>query len=139
MLINFSNHPSALWSAEQREAAEKQFGEIVDLPFPTVNPEGDSCYLEQLAQEHLNIIVQKYFSKPLPVVHIMGEQTFTTAMVRLLQTYGFTCVASTTERVVAESNGVKTSEFRFVQFRAYSPLLSLRLWTIFQNTSLSDS
>jgi hypothetical protein len=50
----------------------------------------------------------------------MGEQTFTTAMVRLLQTYGFTCVASTTERVAKEENGVKTSEFRFVKFRKYT-------------------
>jgi hypothetical protein len=131
MLINFSNHPSALWSAEQTEAAEKQFGKIVDLPFPPVNPDGDEDYIQTLAEEFLQkvrgIAGQAHNDAPLPTInyllptiHIMGEQTFTTAMVRLLQTYGFTCVASTTERVAKEENGVKTSEFRFVKFRKYT-------------------
>jgi chitinase len=123
MLINFSNHPSAFWSAEQTEAAEKQFGKIVDLPFPAVNPAGDEDYIQALAEEFLQKvrgIAGLARNDGSVVIHIMGEQTFTTAMVRLLQTYGFTCVASTTERVAKEENGVKTSEFRFVMFREYT-------------------
>ncbi|MDR0612632.1 MAG: CRISPR-associated protein [Dysgonamonadaceae bacterium] len=120
MLINLSNHPSALWSAEQTEAAHRQFGEIVDLPFPNVSPEGDNMYIEKLAEEYINIIVHKHFSNPLPVVHIMGELTFTFSIVRLLHQYGFTCVASTTKRNSVEKNGIKTSEFKFVKFRRYS-------------------
>ncbi|GHT14377.1 hypothetical protein FACS189426_20620 [Bacteroidia bacterium] len=119
MLINLSNHPSAQWSAEQRAAAEKQFGEIQDLPFPAVDPTGESIYIEQLAQDYLNIIAKKHFSNPLPTIHIMGEMNFTYSIVRLLQNYGFTCVSSTTERIAKEENGVKTSEFRFVRFRNY--------------------
>ncbi|MDR3046244.1 MAG: CRISPR-associated protein [Bacteroidales bacterium] len=112
MLINLSNHPSVSWSAKQRAAAEELFGEIRDLPFPAVDSTGNDMYIEQLAQEYLNIIVHKYFSNPLPVVHIMGEMTFTFAMVKALQQRGITCVASTTERIATEENGVKTSEFR---------------------------
>jgi hypothetical protein len=118
MLINFSNHPSSNWPEEQKIAA-LQFGDIVDFPFPAINPEGDSLYIEKLAEEYLNIIVNKYFSRPLPTVHIMGELNFTFSMVRLLRHYGFTCIASTTERVTAEKSGTKTSEFRFKQFRKY--------------------
>ena len=33
MFVNFSNHPSSLWSENQRKEAEK-YGEIVDLKFP---------------------------------------------------------------------------------------------------------
>ena len=38
MFVNFSNHPSSLWSENQRKEAEK-YGEIVDLKFPSVNPD----------------------------------------------------------------------------------------------------
>ena len=37
MFINFSNHPSVRWSAEQTAAAI-EFGDIVDVPFPDVLP-----------------------------------------------------------------------------------------------------
>lgn len=37
MLINCSNHPSRLWGDPQKEAA-KVYGEIMDIPFPQVNP-----------------------------------------------------------------------------------------------------
>jgi hypothetical protein len=131
MLINFSNHPSELWSAEQREAAEKQFGTIVDVPFPAVSPAGDGVYIGTLVQDYFDRIVsvarnhnkqnnQTNHSSDMVAVHIMGEMTFTYAMVKTLKQNGFTCVASTTERVATEAGGVKTSEFRFVQFREYT-------------------
>lgn len=44
MLLNLSNHPSSLWCDEQIKAAETLFGEIVDLPFPQVDPNGDEAY-----------------------------------------------------------------------------------------------
>lgn len=44
MLLNLSNHPSSLWCDEQKKAAETLFGEIVDLPFPQVDPNGDEAY-----------------------------------------------------------------------------------------------
>lgn len=41
VFINCSNHPSERWSREQKQAAEG-YGEIVDLPFPEVDPSWDA-------------------------------------------------------------------------------------------------
>ena len=35
--INLSNHPSAAWGADQLAAAA-QYGTIVDVPFPNIDP-----------------------------------------------------------------------------------------------------
>ena len=53
-------------------------------------------------------------------VHLMGEMTFTYALVSLLQAANILCVASTSDRkVIEEENGKKTILFEFKQFRAY--------------------
>lgn len=136
MLINLSNHQSCNWQAEQTKAACEQFGEIVDLPFPNVNPEGDETYIQMLAEEYFRKILTVKNTKntqhahnknndhcEMPcekiTVHIMGEMTFTFAMVNLLQHNGFTCISSTTERVAKETGDTKISEFRFKRFREY--------------------
>jgi hypothetical protein len=132
MLINLSNHPSAQWSAEQQTAAVKQFGEIQDLAFPAVNPNGDEDDIQSLVDVYLTKI-QQIISNNYSLhannytLHIMGELTFTFAMVNALHKKGFTCVASTTERIAKEENGLKTSEFRFVKFRPYSNLFVAKL------------
>jgi hypothetical protein len=122
MLINLSNHPVANWSAQQITAAGV-YGTLIDLPFPDVDPSGDEEYLRILRDEYLRKIDEICGDGARPVstitVHIMGEMTFTFAMVKALQKRGITCVASTTGRVSSEENGVKTSEFRFVHFRKY--------------------
>ena len=122
MLINLSNHPSTNWSSQQLAAA-RIYGEIIDLPFPKVDPTGDEKYIRTVCEEYLQKIdtvcrdVARHVSTV--TVHIMGEMTFTFAMVNALHSRGITCVASTTERVTKEENGMKTSEFRFVNFRKY--------------------
>ena len=37
MFINHTNHPSQYWSDEQLAAAH-QYGEVVDIPFPLIDP-----------------------------------------------------------------------------------------------------
>ena len=37
MFINHTNHPSQYWSDEQLTAAH-QYGEVVDIPFPLIDP-----------------------------------------------------------------------------------------------------
>ena len=122
MLINLSNHPSANWSSEQLDAA-RVYGSIIDMPFPNIAPAGDGEYIQSLCEEYLRKIDGTCKDVACNVstiaVHIMGEMTFTFAMVKALQGKGTTCIASTTERVTKEENGVKTSEFRFVSFRNY--------------------
>ncbi|MDR1653734.1 MAG: CRISPR-associated protein [Prevotellaceae bacterium] len=117
MLINLSNHPLKHWSLKQIAAAKAQFGEVADLPFPDVNPEGDEQYIMTIVTDYLEKLLT--FPK-FAAVHIMGEMNFTYAMVNALKRRGINCVASTTERVATENKGVKTSEFRFVRFRQYS-------------------
>ena len=119
MLLNLSNHPSPIWPSEQQQAAEQQFDAgIVDLPFPQIAPDAEEQAIEQLAEQYHQQIMNM---QPLPAaVHLMGEMTFTFALVKRLQAAGICCVASTTARDVVEESGVKVSKFRFVRFREYS-------------------
>ena len=130
MLINLSNHPTAMWLPEQTEAAHSAYGEVFDLPFPTVPADADEADIQTIAQEYLKkvqTIAQEYLNKVQTfspsaeaVVHIMGEMTLTYALVCLLKQAGYTCVASTSVREVYEEEpGKKTAVFRFVRFRKY--------------------
>lgn len=119
MFINFSNHPSSSWLKEQLAAAH-EYGEIVDISFPNINPEFTSSMLNELADEAVVTITS--YGKDI-VVHIMGEMTFTYTVVSRLKALGIKCVASTTKRdpkkVVMLPDGTKISDFHFIQFREY--------------------
>lgn len=119
MLLNLSNHPLSSWTDEQVKVAKEQYGTIQDLPFPQVSPEATHDNIQQLAQEYLSKI-QGIGTPEQLTIHIMGELNLTFALVTLLKANGYTCVASTTRRVVKElDNHQKLSEFCFVQFRKY--------------------
>ena len=116
MFINLTNHPSSGWGKEQLEAALK-FGEVVDLSFPNIEPSFTFEEIQDLADSVVAGIL-KFGEKP--VVHVMGEMTFTYAVVFRLKALGIKCVASTTERnTVITPDGEKVSLFKFVQFRYY--------------------
>ncbi|MDR0753773.1 MAG: CRISPR-associated protein [Prevotellaceae bacterium] len=118
MLINLSNHPSATWQAAQLNAAAV-YGEVIDVPFPDVDPNGDEIYIQSLCEEYFEKIRQ-IIQEEAATVHIMGEITFTHKLVNILQTKGVNCIASTTERIVNETgNGVKETLFVFSRFRKY--------------------
>ena len=57
MLINLSNHPFAKWSKEQTQAAIHQYGNIVDMPFPQVDSNGNEAYISSLADEYVSKII----------------------------------------------------------------------------------
>lgn len=125
MFINFTNHPSASWSIEQLTAAQ-QFGELIDLPFPTVEPEASEEEIQQMAEEQCKKIktladtTKSNKESEQFVVHIMGEMTLTYAIVCRMKKEGIICVASTTRREVSTlPDGSKVSTFRFVKFRKY--------------------
>lgn len=119
MLINLSNHPTAMWLPEQVAAAHSAYGEVIDLPFPAVPADADEAAIQTIAQEYLHK-VQTIAQSAEAVVHIMGEMTLTYALVCLLKQSGYTCVASTSVREVYEEEpGKKTAVFRFVRFRKY--------------------
>ena len=116
--INLTNHPSEKWEKRQSEAA-REYGEVVDMPFPKVSPESSYEEVSALAEEYVNLIREKCKDADV-TVHVMGEMTFVYALVSRLKDIGIRCVASTTERkAVVNDDGTKTSEFSFVQFREY--------------------
>ena len=119
MFINLSNHPSSNWSTEQKDAAARLGGEIVDLPFPVVEPSGDESYIAALADEYCGKVLEMAKVEN-TVVHLMGEMTLTFAIAQRLQAHNILCLASTTQRETIEySDGHKESFFKFVKFRKY--------------------
>lgn len=118
LFLNFSNHPVKDWTEEQLEAAE-QYGEIQEMPFPSVNPNAGQEDIETLVNEYVDQFAERSLNSDL-TVHVMGEMTFTYNLVARLKALGIRCVASTTERNThIDNDGNKVSEFKFVQFREY--------------------
>lgn len=115
MLLNLSNHPSTNWSDAQLAEARARYGAVEDLAFPHIDPSWDEAAVRDLAAAYVDQV-----SAMLPAaVHLMGEMTFSFALVQQLQTIGIPCIASTTERKVRFVEGEKVVTFRFVRFRSY--------------------
>lgn len=114
-LINLSNHPVVQWSQTQLATAQQQFGEVVDMPFPNIEPD--------LSSEQLDVLVDEYVKKVIETgsinVHIAGELNFVFRMVTKLKALEICCVTSTSKRIVTQQGNNKISEFNFVQFRKY--------------------
>lgn len=117
MLVNFTNHPFSGWKESQQNTAIQQYGKVVDVPFPHINPSADELDIKQGARQALEEIIAL---QP-DAVHIMGEMNFTFQMVFFLMKEGIPCIASTTERIVKDlPDGTQISEFNFVKFRPYN-------------------
>ena len=119
IFINHTNHPSDGWEEAQVQAAE-DYGEIVDLPFPSVDPELDREDVHALAEKFLAKILDR---NPAAVL-CQGEFSYTYAMVNLLKMHHITALAASSERIVEKVKGMdgvekKVSVFRFVRFREY--------------------
>lgn len=121
MLINLSNHPFEKWEEKHQQAAFKQFGIVEDLAFPDVDPNADADAISQLAAEYLSACITKlettYGNKD--AIHISGEPCFLFQFVTLVKAHGIPCVCSTTHRLVTNVGNIKTTVFKFVQFRKY--------------------
>ncbi len=121
MLINLSNHPSKQWSKLQTDEAVNEYGKILDLPFPAINPSAKPEEIKELAKYYFNkcLDILKKSRENNNVVHIMGELTFCFALVNLLQAQDISCISSTSARNVVQNGSKKIVEFNFVQFREY--------------------
>ena len=122
MFINFSNHPSVRWSAEQTAAAMK-FGDIADVPFPDVPAGADTAAVSALADEYCARILDLRAD----VVLVQGEMSLSFAVAGRLQRNGVAVLCACRERVCETSvlddgSTERRSVFRFVRFRRY-PLL----------------
>jgi hypothetical protein len=119
MLLNLSNHPSSAWSPEQMNAAQEQFGGVIDVSFPNIDPHATSEEVKLLVIEY-GLKVTNIKEAQIKAIHIMGEMTFVHNFIRIMETIQMPCYASTTERtVLEEADGRKTVQFKFVQFRRY--------------------
>jgi len=125
--VNISNHPSSRWSEDQREAAlrlareeARRRGfegdvEIIDIPFPEVDPLMDTSGVVSLARSLAAGVPEGTL-----VAMVQGEYTLVYSLVHLLQGRGVLVCAATSRRVVTElGDGRKIAEFKFVQFRFY--------------------
>ena len=121
MIINMTNHPSTIWSREQRTEAEK-YGEILDMPFPVVPPD--------MGEEGVSDMAETFLRQILPLhpdaVLCQGEMTLTYALVSRLAAQGIPVLAACSDRITeetAEPDGSirRVSRFVFTRFRQYRP------------------
>lgn len=116
--VNFSNHPSANWSKEQTEAAER-YGEICDYPFPSISATADEEEIAALA----DITAEKIMAMNPEAVMCQGEFTLTYAVICRLVRQDVPVLAACSERQVRElPDGKKEVVFRFEGFRKYNVL-----------------
>ena len=116
MLINLTNHPSALWTEEQRQACSG-FDGIMDMKFPSVDPAWDEDDIARVARD---VCTRISGMEGVEAVHIAGEHTLTFAIVTRLLKAGIRCLTSTTERLSTDlPDGRIIKTFRFVRLRDY--------------------
>ena len=121
MLINFTNHPSALWSAEQKAAAQV-YGKVIDLAFPAIDPATNEAVLDSLAAVYADHIL--HLSPD--AVLCQGECTFVYRIIRQLEAAGIPTLAACSRRKSQETtypdgSTLKRSIFVFAGFRRYGP------------------
>ena len=121
MFINFTNHPHEIWSELQRQTAEQQYGEIMDLPFPPLQPSWEIEDLQKCVEEYTAKIEAL---KP-DAVLVAGEFTLVFMLVDKLLQDGVKVVCSCSKRMTVEKklpddSNEKVSQFVFEKFREYS-------------------
>jgi len=121
VLVNLSNHPLKEWQKEQESQARRLYGTLRDLPFPLIDPQADGREVAALAHEYALLCRATLLAgaEERNAVHLMGEQSFVFAVASVLLDMGIECLASTSERLAVEHNGLKISQFNFVRFRPY--------------------
>lgn len=112
--VNFSNHPSTAWTKQQFDAA-LQYGPVIDLPFPPVDPFMNEADLRHLAEVKVGEILAL---KPAAVM-CQGEFGLSFSVTQKLLSAGVTVLYACSERNVHVEGNVKSVRFDFVQFRRF--------------------
>lgn len=122
MFVNLSNHPSDHWGQKQRQAAG-EFGEIVDMDFPSIDPAWSTTEVTECARKYyeqcIDIIGNR---KRTSAIHLTGEPVFCFMLAQMLLRDGYVCLSSTTRRIASVRDKVKKSRFEFERFRSYKLL-----------------
>lgn len=118
MFVNFTNHSSNKWDKEQLNAVS-MYGEILDIPFPDVDPEMMEEDIRKLSDEY----VERILSEKPDCVLCQGEFCLSHSVINSLKAAGCKVVAACSKRVAVENvvdgKTVRVSQFKFVQFREY--------------------
>ena len=120
MLINCTNHPYEIWNDSQREAAAA-YGEVLDLPFPQIDPKWTSQELRKLTEDYC----EKINLQAPAAVLVAGEFTFAFMLVDKLLRDGIKVMCSCSRRMTVEKKkedgtNEKQSVFLFEGFREYT-------------------
>lgn len=92
-----------------------EYGEIIDIPFPSVSPQGDESYIDRLAGQYVKQILSLY---PCAVL-CQGEFCLAYQVITKLREKGIKVLAACSERIVKEAGQRKEVIFVFGQFREY--------------------
>lgn len=116
--INFSNHASGKWSAEQLEAARELGGEVIDIAFPQVDPKATAAEVAELAAEKAAEII----ALAPEAAMIAGETGLVFHVISRLREAGVRCYTAcsernTIEKTLDDGSTEKKVVFSFVQFR----------------------
>ena len=120
VFVNFSNHPSSVWREKQKSSALSYADEIIDIPFPSVDPNLGPDEIAQLGDKYVDQIL----SKSAVVVMCQGEFSLSYYVVRQLEKRGIVCLSACSrrnvlEKVLEDGRTRKEVEFEFVRFREY--------------------
>jgi hypothetical protein len=117
--INLTNHPTATWSEKQLCAA-REYGEVLDIPFPEVDPTWTTI---QVIERAKSLVDEVLLLNPIMVL-CQGEFTLTYHLVKAFKEKNISVVNASSKRAVEETRDVdgmnrRKYYFDFVQFREY--------------------
>jgi hypothetical protein len=115
-LLNLSSIPSSKWNKKQQDVAQQQFGEVVDLAFPKIDP----SWSEDEVMERVIELVEEMLEIRPTAIHVMGDMHATFLFVIMCAQFQIPCYISTFERTVKMTKaGKKEITLDFVRFRKY--------------------
>ena len=97
VFINCTNHPAKKWSKEQTKAAE-EYGRIVDIRFPEVDP----AWTAEQVHAEAERICREIDGYCVGAVMCQGEFTLTYSIVSRLKKKGITVLAACSRRRTEE-------------------------------------
>ncbi len=120
MFINCTNHPLAMWSEKQKEEASR-YGQVVDFPFPTIEPWMTTDDLREQARKTAEQIGAMHPE----AVLLAGEFTFVFMLADKLLQDGVRVLCTCSRRMTTEvkrpdGTSEKKAIFSFEGFRPYT-------------------
>lgn len=121
MLLNCTNHPYGIWSEPMKREAEKLYGEVEELPFPSV----DTAWCADDLRREVGAYAARIEAYHADAVLAAGEFTFLFMLVDRLLKDGLHVICSCSERNTVEvkrpdGSNEKKSVFVFSGFRPYA-------------------